>query len=169
MRLVRRLLVVLAIAAVHALLMPALGAAAGAPHCSNAQLRLKFVDFQGATGHRFWDLAFKNVGARKCTLHGYPRVTLLDSHGARIRAKFARVTRVPVKTVMIKPGKRAFFSIEYADGAFCARHFFASRIEIFAPGNAGGFVFNPEPANHGPIFVCKSSEEKWPVRSKLAM
>jgi hypothetical protein len=153
---------VIAVAAVFAL--PSVGFGAPAPHCSSSQLQLKFVSFQGATGHRFWQLAFKNVGS-KCKLHGFPRVVLLNSAGHAIHATIKHETG-PVPTVTVSHGKRAHFTFTYADGGFCNKHFHASRLRIFPPGGTGGFLFNPVPANHGTIFICTGSEQVSPVRAK---
>jgi hypothetical protein len=52
------------------LLAPSPGSGAPVPaRCKTPQLSIKLVSFQRATGHRFWQLAFSNNGA-KCSLHG---------------------------------------------------------------------------------------------------
>jgi hypothetical protein len=142
----------------------AVGFGAPPPHCSSSPLGLTFVSFQGATGHRFWQLAFKNAGS-KCTLRGFPRVVLLNSVGHVINVTVKHETG-PVPTVVVPHGKRAHFTFTYLDGAFCSQNFHASRLRIFPPKDTGGFVFNPLPANHGPIFICTGSQRVSPVRSK---
>jgi Protein of unknown function (DUF4232) len=142
---------------------PSAGFGATVPHCFSSQLALKFVSFQAATGHRFWQLAFKNVGA-KCTLRGFPRVVLLNSAGHVIHVTVKHEAG-PVPTVTVRHGKRGHFTFTYADGAFCGGHFHASRLRIFPPKDTGGFVFNPVPANHAPIFICTGSQRVSPVRS----
>jgi hypothetical protein len=148
---------------VLALGVTAPAAAAAPPHCASSQLSLKFVSFQGATGHRFWQLAFKNLGS-KCSLRGFPRVRLLDSHGHRIHTTIKHETG-PVPTVVVRHGRRAHFTFSYTDGAFCSKHFHAYRIKVFPPKNSGGFIFNPVPKNFGPIFVCRGSARVSPVRA----
>jgi hypothetical protein len=148
-------------------LIPAAGLGAGVPHCSSAQLSLRFLSFQGATGHRFWDFAFQNAGA-KCTLRGFPEVMLLDHHGGVLTVTFHHQPGFPAKTVTIAHGKRGFFTVTYLDGGFCSRHYLAYRMKLFPPGGSGGFVFNPVPANHGPISVCTGSERVYPVRATRA-
>lgn len=135
----------------------------GLSRCFSSQLKLKLVSFQGATGHRFWQLAFKNVGS-KCRLHGFPRVTLLNSAGHTISATIKHETG-PVPTIIVGHGERGNFTFSYTAGGFCSNHFFASRLKVYPPRNAGGFVFNPVPANHGPIDVCVGSEEVSPIRA----
>lgn len=39
--------------------MPASGAGAPTPNCRSAQLSMRVVSFEGASGHRFWQLAFR--------------------------------------------------------------------------------------------------------------
>jgi len=140
--------------------LPALGATP--PKCFSSQLVLKFVSFQGATGHRFWQLAFKNVGP-VCSMHGFPTVKLLN-HGHVIPATIQHETG-PVHTVIVAHGKRGHFTFAYVDGGFCTQHFTATRLRIRPPHDLAPFVFNPVPKNGGPISVCKGSERVSPVRS----
>jgi hypothetical protein len=133
------------------------------PRCLSSQLDLKFVSFHGATGHRFWQLAFKNL-ASSCSLHGFPRVVLLNSAGHVISAAVKHEAG-PVPTVIVAHGKRGNFTFSYLDGGFCTHHFLANRLRIFRPNDAGGFLFNPVPANHGQIDVCIASEQVSPVRA----
>jgi uncharacterized protein DUF4232 len=158
----RSALAILATAAFGVVAVPGADAIA-APKCASSHLTLQFVSFQGATGHRFWQLAFKNLGST-CSLRGFPRIQLLDAGGHVIPA-VVKHEPGPVSTVRVGHGKRAHFTFTYTDGAFCNSHFHASRIKSFPPHNAAGFVFNPVPKNHGPIFVCKGSERVSPVRS----
>jgi Protein of unknown function (DUF4232) len=159
-------LAVAATSVAAALLAPASSLGVTAPHCTSSQLSLKFVSFQGATGHRFWQFALKNSGA-KCSLKGFSGVQLLASNGHVITSAFMHETGFPVKTVTVAHGKRAFVAITYLDGGFCSTgHFHAPKVKILPPGNAGGFVFNMVPKNMGPPFVCAGSEGVYPVTSK---
>jgi hypothetical protein len=131
--------------------------------CLSPQLALKFVSFQGATGHRFWQLAFKNL-ASTCSLHGFPRVVLLNGAGHVIPTTVTHEAG-PVPTVTVMHGNRGHFTFSYTDGGFCSHHFLAARMKLFPPSEPGGFVFNPVPANHGQINVCTGSEKVSPVRA----
>jgi Domain of unknown function (DUF4232) len=150
--------------AVAVLVAPATSLGVTAPHCNSSQLSLKFVSFQGATGHRFWQFALKNNGA-KCSLHGFSRAQLLAANGHVITSAFHHETGFPVNTVTVAHGKRAFVAITYVDGAFCTAHFHAPKVKIFPPGNAAGFVFNMVPKNMGTPFICTGSEGVFPVTS----
>ena len=132
--------------AVGALALPALGAARTASSCSTARLSLQFLGQQAATGHRFNQYAFKNVGNATCSLRGYPRAVLLDKHGNVLRSARATVARwsiVKVRTVVVGPGKRGFFTFAWAAGPFCPGHAFTFyKLRVTPPGNATGFVVN---------------------------
>ncbi len=146
------------------LLAPSPGSGAPVPaRCKTAQLSIKLVSFQAATGHRFWQLAFSNNGS-KCSLHGYPSVTLLNSAGHKIAATIKHEPG-SVSTVVIAHGKRGHFTFSYADAGFCSQHFSAARMRLFPPGASRGLLFNPVRANHGQIGICTNSELVSPVRS----
>jgi uncharacterized protein DUF4232 len=78
---------------------PAAGSSSAAPQCSTAQLRLKFIDTQAAAGRRYIDYAFKNAGARQCSLRGYPTVVLLDKQGHVIHSAHAKVGHSPISPI----------------------------------------------------------------------
>jgi Protein of unknown function (DUF4232) len=146
------------------LVAPSAGAGASTPsRCKTSQLALKLVSFQGATGHRFWQLAFVNNGPR-CSIKGFPRVVLLDNNGHEIAATIKHESG-PVPTVVIASGKRGHFTFSYAAAGFCSHHFLASRLRIFPPKASRGLLFNPIPANHGRIGICTGSEQVSPVRA----
>ena len=119
------------------------GSSSAVPRCSTAQLRLRFVDMQAAAGRQYIDYAFKNAGARKCSLRGYPTGVLLDKGGHVINSPHAKVghfSASPVGTVVIGSGKRAFFTFVWGDGAFCpGRAFTFYGLRVSPPNNAVGF------------------------------
>ncbi len=145
-----------------AALGPATGSVAAAtPGCNSSQLELREVLFQGATGKRIWDFAFKNTGG-KCTLRGYPGAGLLDKHG-HLLATAKRVSAT-VKTITVAHNNRAFFRFAYTDGGFCpGSNYKAYRFQFIAPNLTHKFVFNPTALNHGVVSVCKGSEQIKPV------
>jgi Protein of unknown function (DUF4232) len=149
-----------------ALGLPAAGLGTSAPRCNSSQLALKFVGFQGATGHRYWQFAFKNKG-RACSLRGYARVQLLGSGGHVITSAFHHETGFPVRTVVVAHGERAFVAYTYLDGGFCSSgQFYAPKARVFPPGGATGFVFNMAPKNMGAPYLCPGSEGVFPVTAK---
>jgi hypothetical protein len=164
----RRLLsVAVVIACTAALAAPAAGVGASStPRCNSLQLELKFVGFQGATGHRYWQFAFKNKGGT-CSLRGFARVQLLASDGHVITSAFHHETAFPVTTVIVAHGKRAFVAYTYLDGGFCSSgQLYAPKARVFPPGGATGFVFNMAPGNMGAPYLCPGSEDVFPVTAK---
>jgi len=163
----RRLVsLVVMVACAGALALPAAGLGESAPGCESSQLLLKFVGFQGATGHRYWQLAFTNEG-RPCSLRGFARVQLLDPGDNPILAAFHHETAFPVSTVVVAHGKRAFVAYTYLDGSFCASgQFYAAKARVFPPGGATGFVFNMARRNMGAPYMCPGSEGVFPVTAK---
>jgi Protein of unknown function (DUF4232) len=153
-------------ACVAALALPAARAGAATPTCESAQLSMRVVSFEDASGYRLWQLAFRNLGAT-CSLQGFSRVLLLDQNGQRIPGGFRREVGFPASIVTLEPGDSAFVAFTYLDGAFCATgNFSAYRVRIFLPGGGGGFLLDPVPRNGGPIFLCEKSKRVYPVTSK---
>jgi hypothetical protein len=163
----RRLLFMVVLAACAAVLaLPGAGVGASAPHCSSAQLELRFVGFQGATGHRYWQLAFKNKGGT-CRVRGFARVELLAANGHVITSAFHHERSFPVTTVVLAHGKRAFVAYTYVDGGFCdSGQFYASKAKVFPPGTGAGFVFDMVRGNDGAPYLCPGSEGVFPVTAK---
>ena len=156
-----------AVLAAGALAMPALGAGAATSRCSTSQLRLRFVQSQAATGHRFIDYAFKNAGAAACSLRGYSSAVLLDKHGHVIQSADAKVghwTISKVRTVVISSGKRAFFTFTWLDGGFCpGKSFTFYRLRVSPPKNAKGFQ-----RHLGKTPTCNGSAKVSAIRPKLS-
>ena len=152
--------------AAGALAVPALGAGGAIPRCSTGQLHLKFVQEQGATGHRFIDYAYKNVGPAACSVRGYSSAALLDKHGHVIQSGHAKVshwTISRVRTVVIGPGKRAFFTFTWVDGGFCPGHSFTFyRLRVSPPNSTAGFQ-----RHLGKTATCDSSAKVSAVRPRL--
>lgn len=141
---------------------------AAASRCTRAQLHLKFVDMQGATGHRYIDYAFKNVGTGDCTLRGYADATLLNSSGHALHGAGEQVgqwTISPVRTVVLLPGKRAFFTFTWTAGGFCPGHNFAfDGVRMLPPNDPVGFA-----RRLGFTGACGNSAMVSAVRHKLSL
>jgi len=160
-------LLVVACACAAGLALPSSGLGAVAPTCTSSQLTMRIVSFEGASGYRFWQLAFRNFGAT-CSLQGFSRVLLLGQNGHRIPVGFRRETGFSQDTVILEPAKSAFVAFTYLAGDFCTTSDFdVFRVKVFLPGTAGGFLLNPMPRNNGnPIFLCARSERVYPVTSE---
>jgi hypothetical protein len=96
-------------------------------------------------------------------LRGFPRVQLLNKHGKAIHTHVRHVTGFKVRTVTVAPGKRAFFTFRFTDGAFCLpHHFFAYGLRVFPPRQGKGLLLL-----HGKMDVCSNSAGVYPIRPKL--
>lgn len=147
---------------------PASGLAQATPRCATSNLRLDFVDGQGATSHRYWDLALRNVGASSCSLKGFPRVALLNSRARPINDRPTRVNGFTKRSVVLAPWQVAYFSFGYAVSGPCLPNFFyAYGIEVFPPGAKQRLVYY-----RGQFDVCAASishPSVYPVRATLGL
>ena len=103
---------------------------------------MRVVSFEGASGHRFWQLAFRNLGAT-CSLHGFSRVLLLAHSGRSITDGFKRETGFAQSTVTLERGKSAFVAFTYRDGE--GRVALQPRSEV-NPRYSMGFAVGFDPA-----------------------
>jgi hypothetical protein len=109
---------------------------AGVPRCIASQLRLVRVRQSAAVGRRFWEMALRNAGRATCSLRGYPGVGLLASSGRLLDVAVKRETGQTIRTVMLAPGRRAYFTFAYEDSGPCLPHFFSAYgISVYPPGS----------------------------------
>lgn len=138
----------------------------GTPRCLRAEMQMKFVDMQGATGHRFIDYKLTNLGASSCSLRGYPGAVLLKRNGAVKHAPAAKVGQdpvSPVKTIVVDPGKHAFFTFTWVAGGFCPGDNFAFyAVRLFPPNDVNGFK-----RHFGWTPACANSVQVTAVRRTL--
>jgi hypothetical protein len=140
---------------------PAL-ASTSAARCLTGHLRLSFVRGQGATSHRFWDFALRNVGPGKCRLQGYPGVGLLNKSGRLISVNVAPQAG-PTPTVVIGVGQRGYFTFSYVVSGPCLPHFFnAYGLQVIPPNRTHRLVYHS-----GKIDVCSISVGGHPTVSPL--
>ena len=148
------------------LVAPSSGLSPSTPRCSTSNLRLDFVNEQGALGHRFWNLMLRNVGGTTCHLQGFPGVGLLDVNAHLINDSVFRETAFKQRNVVLKPWQPAYFSFVYAASGPCLPHFFfAYGIQVFPPNSTQRLVYY-----RGRFDVCApplSHPGVYPVRPKL--
>jgi hypothetical protein len=109
--------------------------------CSVNQLSLAHGGFaQGGTQQLAALFALRNISSRACTVRGYPRVVLLDSHGNKL--SFADDKggdelgwNKPPKTVTLAPGMRADVLILENTCTFHPNAI-VSRIRLSLPGHS---------------------------------
>jgi hypothetical protein len=155
-----------AVAAACALAASALGATPAVLQCSPAKLRLKFVALQLAAGRGYIDYAWSNAGTVTCSLRGYPPGVLLDRHGHAIPAAPATVALWPlsqVRTVLVGPGQRAFFTFTWGAGNFCpGRTFTFFGLRVAPRQDATSFT-----SHIGMVGACDNSVWVTAVRPEL--
>ena len=141
-------------------------ASAVVARCLTGHLRLSFVRGQGATSHRFWDLALRNVGPGTCRLQGYPGVGLLDKSGHLTAVNVEREGG-PTPSVIVAVGQRAYFSFSYVVSDPCLPHFFtAYGLQVIPPNRTQRLVYHS-----GRIDICSVSvgghPDVYPIRPGL--
>ncbi|GAA0867948.1 hypothetical protein GCM10009116_02800 [Brevundimonas basaltis] len=114
--------------------------------CKGPQLKLSRVGGDAGAGNRIAILGVQNVGARPCSLTGYPSVTLEDQKGdalGSVRAdrtlgRYFRPGQVP-GPVELAPQGQGFFDIAWTaipnEGAGQTTCPSAARIRMTAPGD----------------------------------
>jgi hypothetical protein len=132
-----------AIAALTLTCMPgarAAGAAAAAPsRCSTSQLVI-WIDLPGSgtAGSFYYSLQFTNLGARPCTLRGYPGISAIDLAGHQLGAGAGRNTLQGLATVTLGRGATKTAVLRVTDtGALPpaeCRETTAAGIRVYPPG-----------------------------------
>jgi len=90
---------------------------ASVPRCAPAALRVWSGPSTGAAGSRAAEFGFTNHSASTCFLHGYPRVQMLKKSGKNLSTsdqKAPGAFGIQAKTVVLAPGKTAYFGVVYA-------------------------------------------------------
>jgi Domain of unknown function (DUF4232) len=133
-----KMTVAIAAACVSAIVFATPATSLGAtPLCTASSLSLEFSRDEAATSHRFWDLALRNVGSFSCHLRGYPGVGLLDAHANVMNVSVSRVSS-PLRTVVLKPWDRAFFTFSFVVSGPCAHGIFPFGIQVIPPSGTVG-------------------------------
>ncbi len=78
-------------------------AALTAAPCTHAQLSFRLGQSEGAAGHFYTPLVFKNTSGEPCTLRGYPGLSSTNSaHGAQVGKAATRETGHTLATITLK-------------------------------------------------------------------
>ena len=86
--------------------------------CDTAKLRAWGGARNLGAGSESVALAFVNVGKRRCSLIGYPKLQMLSAGGKRLQTTNQRYQLGhAAKIVIIDPGQRAYFLADFSDGA----------------------------------------------------
>ncbi len=89
--------------------------------CASSQLKLTYVNTQGATGHLEVTFALRDVSRQTCVLQGYPGAQLLDAAGHPLITHVQRGggffpdSQSAPRAVRLTPGASAQFGLSFAD------------------------------------------------------
>ena len=92
-------------------------ATASVPRCATASLGVWVGTTTGAAGSRTAEFGFTNNSSKTCSLYGYPRVQMLTKSGknqSTTDEQAPGAMGVQEKTVVLAPGKTAYFGFVYA-------------------------------------------------------
>ena len=90
---------------------------ANVPRCAAASLLVWVGPTQGAAGSVATEFGFTNHSAGTCSLYGYPLVQMLNKSGQNLSTsdqKAPGAFGILEKTVVLAPGKTAYFGVVYA-------------------------------------------------------
>lgn len=80
--------------------------------CATPDLKIDADNMQGAAGSTLLDVVFTNAGDEKCSLEGYPGVSLVtDNNGTQLGASADREESGESEKVTLQPGDRATASV----------------------------------------------------------
>jgi Protein of unknown function (DUF4232) len=114
---------------------PATATAGAPPSCSapSLQIWLGVGEGGGFAGGRALPLEFSNVGARTCTLDGYPGVSAYRGALRQVGPAALRIRESPA-LVTLAPGATAHAFLRIADwGALCSSPVSADGLKVYAP------------------------------------
>jgi hypothetical protein len=93
--------------------------AAAAPQCTAFDLGVWVAVGQpnGAAGTIYYRLEFTNLGARACSLFGFPGVSAIDHDGQQLGSPANWIRTASSQTVVLAPGATAHTVLAYHDAA----------------------------------------------------
>lgn len=147
---------------------PAPGSAsASGSRCAAGALRAVSSGGQGAAGTQFASLRFELRGPGRCTLSGYPGVTLLDA-GRQLRADVGRFSTGRLRTVVVDARHPAHFDLVYRVTGLAERpcRTRVSDLRIIPPDDRRALPVRLRP---GPLTLCLDSVRVGAVRATSAL
>jgi hypothetical protein len=102
---------------------PAPGSSTGtggevAPRCTTAHLKASLATSQGAAGSSYDTVRLTNTGTARCSLNGYPGVSLVGhGNGTQIGAPARRDTSVRPQSVVVRAGGSTTFVVRLVQAA----------------------------------------------------
>lgn len=105
--------------------------------CATADLNVSFVEAPGgaAAGSVYYLLKFENAGSQKCTMRGFPGVSLVDNDGNQIGSPAGRETMDDLEKVELDPNEIAQAQVRVVNNNFdngvCKQG--ATKLRVYPP------------------------------------
>lgn len=145
--------------------------AAGTSHAVPAAVRactaddlgvwLAVAQLDGAAGSVYYPLQFTNLSRHACAMRGFAGVSAVDRNLHQLGSPAGRAHVVPVRTVVLAPGRTAHAVLRYGDVTVstapgCHPTFRTFELRVYPPGqyHATYAAFDFEVCSHaGPVYM----------------
>ena len=115
----------------------------------------------GAAGSVYYPLQFTNLSRHACAMRGFPGVSAVDRNLHQLGSPAGRAHVVPVRTVVLAPGRTAHAILRYGDVTVstapgCHPTFRTFELRVYPPGqyHATYAAFDFEVCSHaGPVYM----------------
>ena len=122
---------------------------------------LAVSQLNGAAGSVYYPLQFTNLSRHACAMRGFPGVSAVDRNLRQLGSPAGRDHVIPVRTVVLAPGRTAHAILRYGDVAVatspgCHPTFSTFELRIYPPGQyrATYAAFGLEACSHaGPVYL----------------
>jgi hypothetical protein len=149
--------------------------AVGSARCETNQLRVRWVDGEGAAGTIYNRFRAVNASSTPCHMRGHFKVRLLDrmqrgleTHEDRVGSSPRAAARQP-KRVELLPGDHAWWDLSYSDVCAAKKAVRASNVRVWAPHSDQPQVLPVHPrGDSGTFYACNGDINVYRVYSKKA-
>ena len=122
---------------------------------------LAVAQLDGAAGSVYYPLQFTNLSRHACAMRGFAGVSAVDRNLHQLGSPAGRAHVVPVRTVVLAPGRTAHAVLRYGDvtvstAPACHPTFRTFELRVYPPGqyHATYAAFDFEVCSHaGPVYM----------------
>ena len=122
---------------------------------------LAVAQLDGAAGSVYYPLQFTNLSRHACAMRGFAGVSAVDRNLHQLGSPAGRAHMVPVRTVVLAPGRTAHAVLRYGDVTVstapgCHPTFRTFELRVYPPGqhHATYAAFDFEVCSHaGPVYM----------------
>jgi hypothetical protein len=140
---------------------PAAPAAIRACTADDLGVWLAVAQLDGAAGSAYYPLQFTNLSRHACAMRGFAGVSAVDRNLHQLGSPAGRAHVVPVRTVVLAPGRTAHAILRYGDVTVstapgCHPTFRTFELRVYPPGqyHATYAAFDFEVCAHaGPVYM----------------